>query len=534
MEASGRGVERNMAIVVLANIALAGTALVRESRLAAFVGTTEAADAFLLALYLVDLAANLVMAGTITFAAIPVLSRYLAAGNCEGFRRTLAAAVGLVGAVTLALSVAGWSAGPLVIGRVGAGLARETRDLARVLFGYLLPSVPFFGLAAMFSSALYALERFATPSFGPVALNLAFLLGLALAPTLGGLRTLAISFTLGTGVAFLMQMLAMARTGFLRAPTARWRDPGLQTILRRSWPAMAAILLMQPGGLVEKLLASTLGQGGIAGLGYAYKLSQFPVWVFSAAIGTVLFPRLAAAVGERDTARFRAMLIQGLSLTMFVCLPFTVIFVLLAAPMVSLIFQYGAFDSGSLHITSGVLRTYALGIGAQGAAYLFVRALYSLGDTAAALRAAAVSAVVTVASDVVLVHRWGLAGLGLGASVGAVAYVAVLGRVVSKRIGSVVRDLAPFAWRALLATSALGLVTYVFGKSLLCDLGQLEAAARTARVGLALASGALVYLGLCYALRLPGLPALVPWSGRASAAPTVPWGARGAARGAPR
>lgn len=524
MEVSGRHLGASVAVVALANVMLAVMALVRESRLAALVGTTETADAFMLALYLVDLVANTILAGGITFAAVPVLSDYRARGDAGGFRRTLGAATGLVIAITLALCVAGWFVAPSLVGQVGAGLAGGARDLARSLLGYLLPSVPFFGLAALFSSALYTLERFAFPAFGPVVLNLVFLLGLALAPVLG-VKALAIAFTLGTVAMFVMQVPALARSGFLGAPTASWRDPGLASMVRKSWPVMAGILLVQPGGVVERMLASKLAQGSIAGLSYAFKLSQFPVWVFSAAIGTVIFPALAMSAGRGDLLRFKTILTQGLTLTMFVCLPFTATFVVLAGPIVSLLFQYGAFGADSIRLTSGVLRTYALGLTAQGIAYLLVRALYSLGDVTTPMKVAAVSAAVTVVSDVFLVRRWGLPGLGLGASVGAVAHATMLGWFLSRRVGFPGKEVLRSAWRICLASSLLAAGVHSLSGCLFQDIGVRSLPVRVLLVGVVLAAGVLVYLAACYVLKLQesGIPRFLAASrGRHQRCPAVP------------
>ncbi|NPV52533.1 MAG: murein biosynthesis integral membrane protein MurJ [Firmicutes bacterium] len=490
-------------IVAIANIVLAIIALVRESRLAAFAGTTGTADAFMLALYLPDLVGNTVLAGGITFAAVPVLSTYRANGDPEGFKRTLGATTGLLLMLTLALSALGWFAAPFLIARVGAGLSEATRSLTGMLFSCLLPGVPFFVLTALFNSALYVLGRFAFPAFGPVVQNLVFLSGLLFLAPILGVEILAISFTIGTVAMFLLQLLPLMKSGHLDMPTADWTDPGLRGIVHKSWPVMAGILLTQPGGIVEKMLASNLVEGSIAGLSYAFKLSQFPIWVFAAAIGTVIFPALALSAGERDFLQFRRVLTEGLVLTMFICLPFTVVFVILGRPIVSLLFQHGAFDINSLGLTSSVLSTYALGLGAQGLAYLFLRAFYSLGDMITPMNVAVVSTIVTVASDMFFVRRWGLPGLGLGTSIGTIVQAMALGHFLSRRVGYLGRGIVHSIWRIGVASFSLAAMAYFLNRLLLRRVEGLDLPTKVWRVGLVLGIGGLVYIAICLALRVP-------------------------------
>lgn len=501
---------RSIALVAFANITLAIVALIRESRLAAFAGTTGTADAFMLALYLTDLLGNIVLAGGITFAAVPVLSAYHANDDLMGFKRTLRATTGLVITVGVMLLAAGWFVAPLLVARIGVGLPRVTRDLAGLLFSYLISSVPFFILTAVFGSALYVLGRFAFPAFGPVMLNLVFVFGLMfLAPTLG-VGALAFSFVGGTVAMFLLQLVPLWRSQHFSLPTIDLQDPGLRSILRKSWPVMAAIILAQPGSAIEKMLASRLVEGSIAGLTYGFKLSQFPVWVFTAAIGTVVFPALAASVEKKNVVQFKEILNDGLVLTAFISFPFTIAFAVLGRPIVSLLFQRGAFNIDSLNLTSGTLSAYALGLGAQGFVYLFMRASYSLGDTVTPLKAAAIATAAMVSSDVLFVRQWGLPGLGLGASTGAIVQAVILSHLLSKKIGSLGVGLLHSAWRIGLACLSLAGVTYFLGISLLHHVEELDILAKVWRVGLVLGMGAAVYLATCLALKIRELQTL--WS----------------------
>lgn len=505
---AGSSISQSLLVVILGNVTLALLALVRESRLAAFAGTTGTADALVLALYFPDLVGNIVLAGGITFAAVPVLSAFWVNRDMAGFRQTLRATMGLVIAITVALAAAAWFAAPFLVNSIGVGLSGSTRDLTGLLLGYLLPGIPFFVLTALLSSALYVQGRFVFPAFGPVVLNLVFLVGLVFLAPIFGVQVLALFFTMGTVAMFLLQLAPLSRSGYLGMPVIDWRDPGLRNIVRQSWPVMAAVLLSQPGGVVEKILASKLIEGSLAGLGYAFKLSQFPIWVFASALGAVIFPDLAACAERKDIAGFRRVLGEGLVLTAFISFPFTAAFLVVGRPMVSLLFQQGAFNIDSLDLTSGVLSTYAVGLGAQGFVYLFVRAFYSLWDMVTPLKAAVVSTVVTVIADVVLVSRWGLPGLGLGASAGAITQAVMLAYLFSRRAGS--PRLGHSLWRIGLACLAMAGTMYFSGKLLLNHVETLTLPAKAWRVSLVLGTGAVVYGAACGVLRIKELQPL--WS----------------------
>lgn len=200
----------------------------------------------------------------------------------------------------------------------------------------------------------------------------------------------------------------------------------LLTIGKNFLPYLLTILFTQLTYLVERYFASQLESGSIAGLNYAFRLVQFPLWVFVAALSSVLFPIMAKvfALGQKD--RFNELLTNSIFMTLLITLPLTIILYVLRVPIVSIMLQRGEFSNYSAAITTHIMAGYTFTIIWQGFAVILVRAALTSGRVYIALLAAAFSAVATLSFDAIYVPILGAAGLGFGATLGAIVNFSLL------------------------------------------------------------------------------------------------------------
>ncbi|MGE5483748.1 MAG: murein biosynthesis integral membrane protein MurJ [Ignavibacteriales bacterium] len=405
-------------IVAGANIILAVVAFVREAVLGATIGTEYSADAFALSLYLADAQANTIFYSSIVFAAIPVLSGHVVDRRRDSLLRTLNSATGTGVAVSAALWTVNASAARLLISTLGAGFPAPERSLATSMFLLLLPLIPCYILSAVFISGLQACSEFGVPAFGPVVLNVLFIAGLGATMSHLGPAGLSVSYSVGAVAMLLLQAVTLHVKGLPIRPSFDICDPGLRQMVTALVPIALVQVFNQPTYLVERILAGRFGEGGVASLTYAFKVSQIPVWVFVAALGAVAFPAMSRFAHLNDVDGMSGVLEKAAELTMAITLPSAVVFRVFAREVTAAIFMRGAFGAASLASTSQVLRGYALAPVCHGLLYLLLRLCYACRDTATPIIATLAGSAVTVLADLILTPSLGLEALGFGSAIG--------------------------------------------------------------------------------------------------------------------
>ncbi len=241
-------------------------------------------------------------------------------------------------------------------------------SLAALVMG-MLNSKSVFGMPAMASSFFnigsivggVILGFWIDPHFGPRAL-----LGLAAATVFGGALQLAV------------QLPSLARLGYRFRPDFRWRDAGVKAILLLMGPSVIAASTTQLNVLVNSMFASTLGDGPIYWLSIAFRLMQLPLGLFGVALGTVTLPLLSRLVAAGQLTAVRAELARAMRLALLLTIPSTVGLIMLAEPIISVLYQHGKFTAHEAAQAAGALRYYAIGLAGYAALKVLVNAFYAL------------------------------------------------------------------------------------------------------------------------------------------------------------
>jgi peptidoglycan biosynthesis protein MviN/MurJ (putative lipid II flippase) len=199
-----------------------------------------------------------------------------------------------------------------------------------------------------------------------------------------------------------------------------WRDQSdLLRVVRTFAPFLLILFCSQFVYMVERHVASLLGSGTIAGLNYAFRLAQFPNWVFIAALTTVLLPAMARAVGERNPSRVRAALTRAIKITLLLTVPMSLVLYLGRVPIISLLLQHGSFDDNSLRTTADILAGYSLSIVPQAIVAVGLRYYMAVERMRVPAVLGLLAMLVTVLCDLLGAPKFGPAALGYGAACGA-------------------------------------------------------------------------------------------------------------------
>ncbi len=304
------------------------------------------------------------------------------------------------------------------------------------------------------------------------------------------------------GVAQLVcQFPALRAVGYRFVADFKWNDSGVKQILKLMGPAVIAASVTQVNVVVNSMFAYGVGEGAVSWLSYAFRLMQLPIGVFGVAVATVTLPALSRAAINGVGADFGPTLSKGLKLVMFLVFPATVGLVVLAAPIVSLLYERGAFDARDRIATAGALQAYGYGLLFYAGLKVLQPAFYAIDKRWFPMFASLIALVVNIVCNYVFVFifKWGHESLALTTSIVAslnffflyIAMTRYAGDVGTK--GIVISFLKIGAATAVMASMCIAANRYVF-----TDLGNMALLMKAVWLGgvVAVAAGAYFLIAL--------------------------------------
>jgi putative peptidoglycan lipid II flippase len=338
--------------------------------------------------------------------------------------------------------------------------------------------------------------HFFIPAMGATMLNVVMIASvLFLAPRMGKtLDTQIFALAIGVLVAGVaqaaFQLPVLRREGFEYNWVRPWNDDTVRTVVRQMIPGTIGVAALQINVLVTQGVAFLLDPQIVASFNYAVRLMELPQGVFGISMATFLLPTLSGLAAEKNWTDFRRTLDQGLAHILFVNLVISVMLVLLAAPIIRLLFERGEFTAASTQRAAVALAFLAPGLLAFSLVNIMARAFYALGDTKTPMQISVFCLGVNLALTLWLVIPLKQGGLGLANSLSAVCNAALLAFALRKKLGGLELDL----FRRNLAPVAMA--TVVAGITAWCANRIWES--RFGHGGLVLSAGS-VFVPLCAA-----------------------------------
>ncbi len=386
----------------------------RDMVFANLFGAGAATDAFFVAFKIPNFMRRLFAEGAFSQAFVPVLSEYKSRRSEAEVRLLVANVSGTLGAILMLLTVlAIVGATPLVTVFAPGFRGDEakfalTAEMLRITFPYLF----LISLTALAGGILNTYGRFAIPAVTPVWLNLA-LIGAAfyLAPQF---EPSVVGLAWGVFIAGVLQLLfqfpSLARLGMLPRPRWGWHDEGVRRIIKLMLPAIFGSSVAQINLLLDTIIASFLVSGSVSWLYYSDRLVEFPLGVFGIALATVILPSLSQKHAEADPQAFARTLDWGMRWVFLIGTPAAVGLILLAAPMLATLFQYGEFTAHSVEMAALSLMAYGVGL----LGFMLVKVLapgfFARQDTKTPVRIGIVAMVANMGLNLLFVVPMAMAG----------------------------------------------------------------------------------------------------------------------------
>lgn len=473
---------------------------VRDAMVAALLGAGPVADAFLVAFQLVNVIRRLLTEGALNAALVPA---WLRLREAEGPAAAAAFAGRVLGTVSAALVVAAALialAMPLVVGLVAPGFVggpslKLAVDDARLM----LPYLAFAGPVTVLMGILNAQQRFALTAFSPLLFNLALIavmVVLLLQPRDAAEAALIMAATVGIAGLLQLLMLAWRRGDAVATPLRVSLDGEMRGFLGKAVPGMLANsgpqLLIVGGAIIASHSPAV-----VSWLYFANRLIELPLGIVGTAMGTVLVPELSRAVQGDDKAAIAQAESRALELAVGLALPAMLGLIVLAEPIVRLLFQHGAFGAADAAATAQALQFLALGLPAHVAVKTIAPAFFARDNTRAPLNAMLGGLALAIVAALALGALFGSSGIAAAVALGAWGSAWLLIRQAAASFGFAV-DVLARRRLVLIAAAALGMAGLLWLKVAfaLPLVAGASVVIQALGLGLVIAGGVIVYGGL--------------------------------------
>ena len=487
--------------------------VVREMVLAFLFGASNEMDAYRIAFRVPNLLRDLFAEGVMSAAFVPTFTRRLAGhGRASALRLGLSVTNALL-IITGTLVLAGIIfAEPLVRQFVTDDYAAIPGqiDLTVLLSRIMMPFLMFIAVAAVAMGMLNALHHFFLPALSPAVFNVVSitvtLLLVGLMPRFGlpAVTAIAIATLAGGFAQWAMQLPLLRREGLSYSAALDWRDDGLKQMLLTMGPGTLGLAATQVNLLVTSYFASS-ATGVVSILDWAFRIMYLPIGLFGVSIAAASLPTVARLHTGHDQHGVRTAVSEALSLMLLLNVPATVGLIVLAEPIVRVMYEHGRFTAADTTATAHAVRLYALGLIGYSVVRIVSPVFYAIGANRIPVLASIAAVLLNAALSVALVRGTSLeyAGLPLATSIAALFNCAVLMLVLRQRLHGIEgRRLAGSLVRTIAASAAMGVAAYAADRWLLAVLPDGRMTTEVLRLLIAIGLGIGVLALAAYLLRI--------------------------------
>ncbi|QSX32784.1 murein biosynthesis integral membrane protein MurJ [Shewanella avicenniae] len=413
--------------------------LVRDVVVANLMGAGVSADVFFFANKIPNFLRRLFAEGAFAQAFVPVLTEYQETKSDDEIRTLIAKVSGTLGLLVTLVTAIGIVASPVLTALFGAGwfvawwngeADGAKFELASLMLKITFPYLWFITFTALSGSILNTRGRFAVSAFTPVFLNVAIIAAaIFLSPQLERPEIgLAWGVFAGGVIQFLFQIPFLLREKALVRPQWGWHDAGVTKIRKLMLPALFGVSVSQINLLLDTFIASFLVTGSISWLYYSDRLLEFPLGLFGIAIATVILPALSKRFVSADSQEFSQTMDWGLRAVILLGLPAMAGLIVLAKPMLLVLFMRGEFGVDDVTNAAASLVAYGTGL----LSFMLIKVLapgyYARQDTKTPVKYGIIAMVSNMVFNIILAFPFGYVGLAIATSMSAALNATLLYR----------------------------------------------------------------------------------------------------------
>ncbi|WP_422123911.1 murein biosynthesis integral membrane protein MurJ [Planococcus sp. X10-3] len=467
----------------------------RDLTLAYFYGTSFVSDAYLIAIVIPSVFLGL-LGKAVNASYIPVYTSVLYKEGLLGAEKFTNKVVNLIALLGIFMTCVVLIFTEYIVMVFASGFEGEVLAFTINLVQISALSVFFALTVFMLNGYLELKGNFTIPSLIGVPLNIALIAFIVLSKNFS-VYLLGVGILLAYFTQFLLVFYYAYKLGYRFQFNFNFNDKNIRYMLYIAFPVVIGKSANQINKIVDKTIASNLGEGSISALQFASTINLVVISIFVLAVTSVLFPKTSKLAAEGDYTTFKEIVRNSLLSVIIFVLPIAGIYIFFSENIISILYGRGEFGVEAIALTSEVLIFYSIGMVAIGAREVLSNAFYSLKDTKTPLINSSIAICVNIVLNIILSKFMGINGLALATSISALLAAILLFFSLSKKIGDLgIRYIFILSTKIFIATSLMIFITINLAAGSSAFLNE------DISFLIALFIGAIVYSGLLYLLRV--------------------------------
>ncbi len=501
-------IARSTAFFSIATAASRVAGLAREVVAAGYYGISGPMSAFTIAFQVPNLIRALFADAALQPAFVPVFTELLGKKAYKEAFRLASTMLLLVTMVLGAVSALFILLAPVIMPLFAPGFEGEILDLTVALSQVLFPILVLLGISGIVVGILNSYDRFGAFAISPLFWNLTIILVLVvLEPMFEGqdrIYAYAIGILIGTAVQLLIPAWDLRNTPFRFSLSFDWRNPKVRRVLVLMLPVTISLGLINFNLLINSFFGSLVSDQAPAAIDKAFRIYQLPQGIFSVAIATVLFPTLARFANAGEIDSLRSTMANGMRQILFVLVPAAAAMLVLADPMIRLIYQRGAFDAHETEVVATALFWFAFSLPTNGLFLLLTRTFFSLQRPWVPTGIALGNLAVTAGTALALYHL-GVGGIVASTAIATGASVVAQGVILRRLLhGLELGRLLSATIRITVAAAGLAAISWIVWDVLDQAVGR-GLLGQIVSLGIGLGAGGIVYVAIAKLLQVAEL-----------------------------
>lgn len=457
----------------------------RDIMLSYYYGATSLSDAYIISVTISNVLFSLIFTGISTgyIALFNVIEIEVGKRSVANFTNNL---VNIILMLSTILIIFGFIFAELLVKVFAFGFDEETMKTAILLTRIGLLGTYFSSISQLFISHLQLKERFVTPAISGLPYNILIIVSIFISA-----QTNIITLAVGTVLATLAQLLfllpALYKTNYRYEPILKWKDENIKKMLFFVYPISIGMSIDNINLMVDKTLASKIIVGGISSMEYASRLNGFVNGVFVLSFVTVMFPFISKMAALKNTEKFKKTINDVLASVAILVIPASIGIMILAEPIIRLLYGRGNFDEHAVLMTSQALFFYSIGMVGYGFRNVLLRVFYSIQDMKTPMYNVSITVLLNIVLNLVLSSYLGISGLALATSISALFSAGLLLYSLRKKIGSLeMRNTGLTFLKVIIASSVMGITVFMLNEYVLSNWNDFFKIGMTTTVGIAI------------------------------------------------
>lgn len=465
---------------------------VREMVLMYSYGTSSYSDVFITAMNIPTVLFTVIgLALATTF--IPLYHESLEEGGEEGALKFTNNVLNSVIIISLLICVLGFIFAEPLVKLFAMMFEGEKLALSVEFVRIMICGIIFIGISNIMTAFLQIKGNFFIPGMVAAPNNIIIILAIIISSITQNIYMLAIGGLLGMISQLLLQLPFAIKKGYRFKCTLDVKDKHVKRMIVLVAPVVIGVCVNQVNTMIDRSLASGLGDGVISVLNSANRLNWFVMGLFIMTLTSVIYPTLSKLSNEENKEAFIDSVSTGVNSAILLVMPVSIGAIVLSSPIVRILFERGEFNEQSTAMTSIALVFYSIGMIGQGLRNILDRVFYSLKDTKTPMINSIISVILNIVLNLVLVKVMGYAGLALATSLSFIICSVLLFISLKRKIGYFGQDkiLKTFS-KSLVSSAIMGVTTYYIYNMLSSNLGT-EIISDIVSLGVSVLLGVLVY-----------------------------------------